>query len=226
MRKRLALACVSLALLPAFGSAQVELRRRGDRLDLVATAVPLSDLLQRLARETGMKVVYEGAPPRTLLTVSLLDRTPAEAVLGLFEGLGLNYAVSFDRTGARIDTLLLAGPAGPGTSVTRTPPGQPASGVRPAPVRPQLPSRGAPEEQEERDEPADDSQSSEGQAEAPAEPPPVPSPAAGTTGPLPAPGQPGSPFDFKPRPLTFPTPAPPGAASPAPSPSPSPSPQT
>ncbi|MGE0456137.1 MAG: hypothetical protein AB7O37_22690 [Vicinamibacteria bacterium] len=226
MRQRFAFACVGMALLPVIGSAQVELRQRGDRVDLVATGVPLSDLLQRLARETGMKVVYEGAPPRTLLTVSLLDRTPAEAVLGLFEGLGLNYAVSFDRSGTRIDTLLLAGAAGPGTSVTRAPAGQPIAGVRSAPVRPQLPSRGAREDQEERDEPADDSQPTEEQAEAPAEPPPVPSPAAGTVGPLPAPGQPGSPFDFKPRPLTFPTPVPPGAASPAPSPSPSPSPQS
>jgi hypothetical protein len=209
MRKRLAFACLALGLLPTVGSAQVELRWRGDRLDLVATATPLADILLRLARETGMKVVYEGAPPRNLLTASLLDRTPAEAVLGLFEGLGLNYAVAFDRTGTRIDTLLLAGAAGPGTSVTRAP----ATAIA-APARPRLPSRG---EREERDEPAEELEADEGQADAPPSPAPTP---------LPAPGEPGSPFDLKPRPLTFPTPVPPGPASPPASPAPSPSPQT
>jgi hypothetical protein len=216
MRKRLAVACVALALLPVPGGAEVEIRRRGDRLDLLATSTPLADLLQRLARETGMKVVYEGAPPRNLLTVTLLDRTPAEAVLGLFEGLGLNYAVIFDRTGTRIDTLLLAGAAGSGTTPTRVPP--PAARIQ-APVRPPFSSRGAREERDELDEPAEEPEAGEAPAEA--EPSPEPSPLP----PLPVPGQPGSPFDLRPRPLTFPTPVPPGTASPAPSPSPSPNPQ-
>jgi len=223
MRRRLAFASAALTLLPLAANAEVELRRRGDRLDLVATAVPLADLLQRLARETGMKVVYDGAPPRTLLTVTLLDRTPAELVLGLFEGLGLNYAVSFDRTGTRIDTLLMAGAAGSGTTPARAPASAaPAAAV--GPRRPQPPSRAARDERDEHDEPAEEAEAGEASAEPPAEPSPAPTPAAGPLQ-VPAPGQPGSPFDFRPRPLTFPTPIPPGGGSPTPSPSPSPSPE-
>ena len=42
-----------------------------------------SEVLDRLGRQIGMKVVYEGASPRQLVTLSLQGRSPAETVLGL-----------------------------------------------------------------------------------------------------------------------------------------------
>ena len=54
-------------------------------LDVDGTTITRLQVLDRLARQTGMKVVYEGPAPRQLVTVSLKGRTPAEAVLSVLE---------------------------------------------------------------------------------------------------------------------------------------------
>src|SRR5262245_23013747 len=102
-----ALVAFALAALPAAGG-EILVRVNGGLVDVQATAAPLSDVLARIAQQTGMKVVYDGAPPRTLVTVTLPQRTPAEAVLALFEGIGVNYAMKLDRSGVRVDTLIVA----------------------------------------------------------------------------------------------------------------------
>ena len=108
---RLAAAGVVLALATAPAAAEVVVRVSGGHVDLTATAAPLADVLDRLARQTGMKVVYEGPAPRQLVTVSLHGRTPAETVLAVFEGLGINYALLADSTGTSVQTLVVAGAA-------------------------------------------------------------------------------------------------------------------
>src|SRR6266446_3574256 len=70
--------------------AEINIRVAEGRVDLSTNAAPVADVLERLSKQTGMKVVYEGSPPRQLVSVSLAGRTPAEAVVGLLEGLGLN----------------------------------------------------------------------------------------------------------------------------------------
>jgi hypothetical protein len=80
-------------------------------VELTARQAPLAEVLDRLSRQIGMKVVYEGASPRQLVTLSLQGRTPAETVLALFEGTGVNFALQSDPTGARVETLLVAGSA-------------------------------------------------------------------------------------------------------------------
>jgi hypothetical protein len=122
---RLAVASVLLSLVGTVASAEVSVRVSGGRVDLTATAAPVADVLDRLARQTGMKVVYEGPAPRQLVTVSLHGRTPAETVLAVFEGLGLNYAMVADATGAGVQTLVVAGVAGAAAS------GPPTAGTRP-----------------------------------------------------------------------------------------------
>src|SRR5512135_886448 len=121
---RLAAASLLVALLAAPASAEVVVRIAGGRVDLTTTAAPLADVLDRLARQTGMKVVYEGPAPRQLVTVSIHGRTPAETILAVFEGLGLNYAMVGDATGAGVQTLMVAGAAGAtaasGTAPTTT----------------------------------------------------------------------------------------------------------
>jgi hypothetical protein len=91
--------------------AEVTVHLAAGRVDVTANAAPLADVLDRLARQTGMKVVYEGPAPRQLVTVSLLGRSPAEAVHDLLEGQGLNYALLGDSAGTGVQTLLMTGQA-------------------------------------------------------------------------------------------------------------------
>src|SRR5215470_19540100 len=102
---------VSLALLAALplSAAEVSVKAANGRLDVVATTAPLAEILDRISRQTGMKIVYEGAQPRQLVTVSLLGRSPAEAVNALLEGQGLNYALVADASGTSVQTLLMTG---------------------------------------------------------------------------------------------------------------------
>jgi hypothetical protein len=103
-----------LVVAVALGSplrAEVTVKAAGGHVDITANAAPLADVLDRLARQTGMKVVYEGPAPRQLVTVSLLGRSPAQAVHDLLEGQGLNYALLGDSAGTGVQTLLMTGQA-------------------------------------------------------------------------------------------------------------------
>ena len=110
-------ALVALSLLAAPEAAEVSVRvvpastGAPAQVELVARAAPLNEVLDRLGRQIGMKVVYEGSSPRQLVTLSLQGRTPAETVLALLEGQGLNYALLGDPTGAGAQTLLVTGSA-------------------------------------------------------------------------------------------------------------------
>jgi hypothetical protein len=107
VRPLLALTLVLLAA-PDLRAA-VEIHVVGGRVDIHATNAPLSEILDGLSRQTPMKIVYEGPPPRQLLSVDLKGRTPAEAVLAILEGQGLSYTVALDPSGTRVQTLLMAG---------------------------------------------------------------------------------------------------------------------
>jgi hypothetical protein len=128
--------------------AAVDVRQEGERVSVRAEAAPLSEVLDRLSKQLGMKVVYEGAPPRALVTASLSDRTPAEAVLGILEGLGLDYLARMDKTGTRVEALILSAPgAASGTSPASRPAFPAAGQGRAAPPPPDE------EELDEEDEP-------------------------------------------------------------------------
>lgn len=89
--------------------AAVDVRVSPDNLvDVQATNAPLSEILDGLARQLNIKIVYEGPPPRQLLTVDLKGRTPAEALLAIVEGQGLAYALAMDRSGTKVEKLLMA----------------------------------------------------------------------------------------------------------------------
>ena len=216
---------VLLALAPAPGGAEVTVRVSGGRVDLTATAAPLGDVLDRLARQTGMKVVYEGPAPRQSVTLSIQGRTPAEAVLSLLEGSGVNFALVGDATGTGVQTLVVAGAASassaPATAPTASRP--PTGSRRPFGIPPAS------------DASAEDALFAEDEAEVPEEldpgvPPGASDPAAtGAPGALVAPQgparQPGSPAVGSPPPaLPFsaspftpqPQPFPPGVSAPTP----------
>ena len=114
-------ASLALALLATPLGAGVEVTAAGDRLSVTAVSAPVSEVLEGLARKTRMKVMYEGGTPRTLVTIELHGRTPAEAVLGVLEGLGLNYALVLDLSGTRVETLMIVG-GGVASASASTPP--------------------------------------------------------------------------------------------------------
>jgi hypothetical protein len=211
MRSVRAVVFALAGLAPATAFGEVVVQAAGGRIDLRATATPLSEILDRLARATGMKVVNEGPPPRQPLTLTLAGRTPAEAVLGVLDGLGLNYALKMDVTGTRVETLILSGAAPPSTA-TPPPAAAPQPMMRPPqPVAPQVEAEEEAPSEEEAEEPDEGQQpqrpgakgqkAEEGQTNAPVGPRP--------TFPM-MPG--GQPFPVSP----FAPVAPPVEASPAP----------
>jgi hypothetical protein len=125
-----------LAVRPAAGEVVVAVNE--GRVALTARSAPLSEVLDRLARQTHMQVTYEGAPPRHLVTAALQSATPAQAVLSVLEGLGVSYALQLDDTGSEVQTLLLiaakAGASGAAGSPTGVP--QPSVGRVPPPPPP------------------------------------------------------------------------------------------
>jgi len=114
--RRLA-ACGLLLAVASAHAGEVDVRTTAaGRVSLRVTSAPLSEVLDRLARQTGMKVVYDGAPPRALVRGRQVeDATPADAVADVLEGLGVSYALRLDATGSRVDTLLVLG-AGKGAT--------------------------------------------------------------------------------------------------------------
>jgi hypothetical protein len=193
VRKSAAFVVAGLLAAP-YGATETEVRRTGDKVDLRATAAPLSEVLDRLARQTGMKVSYDGPPPHGRISVTLTGVTPAEAVLAVLQGQGLNYALRMDRTATQIETLLLVA-AGSSPAVAS------------APVRPNLAPRAI--EREPEPEPQ------EAEEEAPSE---APVPQIEDRRPGRFPGFPGSPSGPA-VPLVLPTPPPAGPPAPvAPSP--------
>src|SRR5512140_3427423 len=99
------------ALAAAFGfvaapvCAGVETRAAEGRVHIEARTAPLSDVLDDLARHTGVKVVDEGAPPRDLVTATLDRGTLVEALLAVYEGLDLAYVIQLDASGGGVAKL-------------------------------------------------------------------------------------------------------------------------
>jgi hypothetical protein len=109
----------------------------GTQVDLDATGAPLPEVLDRLARLTGMKLIFDGAPPRPLVTISVHGRSPTQTVLAVLEGLGINYALIADATGAQVQTLLVTGAAAPSSATRGRGPSPPPRANRNMPIAPE-----------------------------------------------------------------------------------------
>jgi hypothetical protein len=198
---------------------EVDLRAtQAGRVSLKVGAAPLSEVLDRLARQTGMKVIYDGAPPRTVVRGRQIENvTPAEALADVLEGLGVSYALRLDATGAKVDTLLVL-------SATKS-----AAGPSPRPVVPPVRLPGLANVPVPQEEDSDDDVPSERAEEMPAEGRPqrggedrpeltrpmgIPGPMGGSPGPM---GFPGVTVPALPiGPLTLPTPGPVPSPTPPP----------
>lgn len=132
---------------PAFAGVEVQTDAAG-RVSVHAEA-PAVEILDRLAAQTGMKVVYEGGGPRTRVSVSFERRTPAEAVLMVLQGLGYDYLIRFDRTGTRPELLMISGPSSNASRPL-------SAGAPQAPGRPMQPVEPAGDEEEEGDDAAEE----------------------------------------------------------------------
>jgi len=107
------LVCIPFVLaafaLPA--AADVTVRVTEGCVDLVARNAPLSEVLDRLAKETGMTVLYNGTVAPEIVTVSLTGRRPAGAIEELLKDRTLNYALAVEASG-RVRTLIVTPRAG------------------------------------------------------------------------------------------------------------------
>ena len=207
------LAACGLLLAASAFAGEVDVRgTAAGRVSVRVTAAPLSEVLDRLARQTGMKVVYDGAPPRAVVRGRLVeDATVADAVADVLEGLGVSYALRLDATGLKVDTLLVLGAVrGSSSSPSSSPAPRPAvppvrlPGFGSVPAPP--PDDEADDEPSERaEEPAVDQRPGQDRERRPGPPttmPPMPTMPTFPVGPI--------------GPLTMPTPAP----SPQPTPPP------
>ena len=88
----------------------VTLDRTADgRLDLSARAVPLADVLRCLVEHAGLRVEYDGPPPRQLVSVALHGDLLAGTLESLLEGLGLNYLLVRDPSDTAVERLIVFG---------------------------------------------------------------------------------------------------------------------
>ncbi len=116
--------------------AAVEVKSDADGRLSVRAEAPAADVLERLGAHTGMKIVYEGGAPRARVQIAFEGRSPAEAVLMVLEGLGYDFLVRYDRSGARPELLIVSGPS---ATSSNAPPAGPASSTparRPRVVEP------------------------------------------------------------------------------------------
>jgi O-antigen ligase len=86
--------------------------RQDAHVDLAAHDAPLDDVLSCLADRTGLKIEYEGTPPHHPISAELHGTPLPAAVASLLEGLGIDYLISMDPTGTRVERLLLFRPSG------------------------------------------------------------------------------------------------------------------
>jgi hypothetical protein len=99
---------VAAAMLPCVCAADVQIKIRDGRMAIEAANASVAEILDRVSKHTGMKVIYDGTPPAQTIKVSLTERSPADAVLGVLEGRGLSFAVIMNPAGTQIQTLLVS----------------------------------------------------------------------------------------------------------------------
>jgi hypothetical protein len=106
-RDVLALAAIlSLSVRPG-ESSPIVIHIRGERVDIRADNTPLVQILNGVAWEAKMKIVYDAPPPQDPVTVNIQNATLSQAITDLLIGHGLVYVAKMDAAGTRVDTLVL-----------------------------------------------------------------------------------------------------------------------
>ncbi len=79
------------------------------RLDLSVRAVPLAAVLRCLVERAGLRLEYDGPPPRQPVSVTLRGDSLAGTLKSLLEGLGVNYLLGRDPSGTAVERLIVFG---------------------------------------------------------------------------------------------------------------------
>ena len=119
---------VCTALLLAFAGglrAELNIQLRGATVDIRVRQVPLQQVLDQLAQKTGMKIVYDTEPPQDQVSLELSGFGVPAALTELLRGHGLHYVTMMDRSGQRVETLLLTHGGGGAARAQPAPPPPP-----------------------------------------------------------------------------------------------------
>jgi len=98
----------SMQSMPGAGE-RVAVRFEGGLVDVRAQAVPLAEVLDAFAERTGLRIVYDDGRPVSRVTLDIQGRTPADALLIMLQGLGMNYAFTTDEQATRVTSMILSG---------------------------------------------------------------------------------------------------------------------
>jgi hypothetical protein len=139
---------VSLGLVARVGgSSPIQIEIRGERVSIRAEKVPLVQVLNGVAWESKMKIVYDTEPPQNVVSVDLKNMLLREAITELLRGHGLVYIARMDPTGTRVDTLVLTNGAAGNVRITDQPVEQPPQDYVPQEVPFEMPPEIPPEMQ-------------------------------------------------------------------------------
>jgi len=118
-------------------SADLEVQATNGLVTVRAGAAPLAEVLDRLSRETGMKLVYEDGRPSQLITVTIEGLSEAEAVTRILEGRGLSYYLfQMDTSGRHVEILIIKGTSGSGAPAVPSRAPSTAGGFEGQPLKP------------------------------------------------------------------------------------------
>jgi hypothetical protein len=124
-----------------------DVRVKDGLVTIDAREAPLSDVLDQLGRQTGMKLVYEAGRPRQIVSAVIEGVSPPVAVARLLEGLGVGYGFSLDPSGHRVETLLISGVTATVNTSARPAAPAPRSGGNGARFEPEIEAPEPPEEE-------------------------------------------------------------------------------
>jgi hypothetical protein len=100
----------AVVLLAQPAAPRLEVSASDGRLAIRATATPLADVLDEVARKTGMVVVFETARPRQPVTANIPSLPEEEAIARLLEGQPVSWGVKLSANRRRVERLVLADP--------------------------------------------------------------------------------------------------------------------
>jgi len=108
MRRAVFLAAFLAALSPASPYAETRVQLNRGRLTIYAKNASIPEILSHIRDKTGMRIIYDGAPPQEeSIQLAITDETPVAAIVGLLEHRAIKYAMVLDGSGSQIDVLLI-----------------------------------------------------------------------------------------------------------------------
>ena len=117
--KWIAIICL---MVPAavYGSGQEEVSFENDLLTVRCTQAPLAQVFEQIKAATGMELILEDGVKTKRLTADIEAQPAHSAIERLLEGVGVNYAMSFDIQNWQQVSMIFIG-AGGGPAAPRQP---------------------------------------------------------------------------------------------------------